>query len=126
MALAPDQAEYHRLLAEFFIRYQIQVSQRALPAAQEALKLEPDDEQNLDVMGQALLLTGERESALFYFQRAIERAPDYSPALLHLGVAYLDLGKSDLAYPLIEKARSLDPGSPTSQQAGRLLEYFFP
>jgi tetratricopeptide (TPR) repeat protein len=86
--------------------------------------MEPDDE-NLDVMGQALLLSGDRQAALPFFQRAIEQSPDYAPALLHMGIAYLDLGQNDLAYPLLEKARSLDPGSATSEQAASLLEYFF-
>lgn len=125
VTLAPDQAEYHRLLAEFFIRYQIHLREGAVPAARTALSLEPDNELNLDVMGQALLLTGDRDGALVYFQRAIDKAPDYAPALLHLGVAYLEMGKTDQAYPLIEKASALNPGSSTSQQADRLLEYFF-
>ena len=124
--LAPLQADYHRLLAEFCIQYQIKLDQTALPAAREALRLAPQDPANQDVLGQVLFITGDRAGALQAYQAALALDEQYAPANLHLGVLYSEMGETSLAFELLQRAHSSSTDPAIQDQAARLLAYFFP
>ncbi len=126
VALAPGQAEYQRALAEFDIQFQIKINDQALPAAREAVRLQPDDPANQDVLGQALFLAGDAQAALQAYQLALKLDAKYAPANLHLAVLYTAAGKPDLAYQALQQARQTSSDPAIADQAARLLEYFFP
>jgi predicted CXXCH cytochrome family protein len=81
-------------------------------------------------LGEALRYAGRAREALAAYERAMERAPEFAPALRGLGMAYAVLGEPDRAVALLERALSLDRSSletlnalgSTYQQRGRLAE----
>jgi tetratricopeptide (TPR) repeat protein len=77
-------------------------------------------------MGQSLLQLGDHLTAERFLRRALEVNASYAPAYLHLGWVYLLSGDPGRAYDQFQHARALDPNSPTAEQAGRLLQNYFP
>jgi tetratricopeptide (TPR) repeat protein len=124
--LAPQDPLYWRILAEFSIRYGGQIRQLALPAARQAVILSPHDPAALDVMGQALFLLGDYDSAGRFLLRAVQSDPGYAPAHLHLGMNALMLGQSSFALQQLTLAGALAPQTPVADQAQRLLQRYFP
>ncbi len=122
----PGQADLQRMCAEFYIRFQYKIIQRGLPAALEAARLAPGNPANQDVLGQALFLTGDKDGALKAYQQALTLDEQYAAASLHLAVLYTELGKPELAYPLLVRAHQSTSDPAAADQAGRLLAYFFP
>jgi len=126
IALAPQDAAYRIALARFALEQQIQVRTLALPAARQAVILAPSDPGALDVMGHTLTLLGDLLNAERFFLRALQSDPNYAPAHLHLGAAYLFMGESAKARYHLGLANALDPGGPSARDAQRLLAYYFP
>lgn len=125
--LAPRDPLYWRLLAEFTVRYEIEVRQAGLPAARQAVILNPQDPASLDVIAQVYLLLEDPLSAQRFLQRALQADPGYAPARLHLGLLYLLQGETARAREQLTLARSLAPvDTYTGEHARRLLESHFP
>jgi tetratricopeptide (TPR) repeat protein len=124
--LAPEDAMYWRLLAQFSLQHQIQVHELALPAARQAIILAPEDAKSLDVMGQTLLLLGDLLNAERFLLRAVQADANYPPARLHLGIVYLNLGKTEAGVDQLRLARTLAPDAGTAEQVERVWSYYFP
>lgn len=124
--LAPKDATYWRILAEFSLQYQIQIRQIALPASRQAVILTPDDPRALDLMGQALFMLDDTLNAERFLLRALQTDPGYAPAHLHLGQVYLLEGEAGRARQQLDTALALSPDTPTADQAQRLLQRYFP
>jgi tetratricopeptide (TPR) repeat protein len=124
--LVPQDPLFYRLLAEFAMENQIQTHELALPAARQAIILNPLDSNSLDVMAQVMLMLQDYHSAERYSLDAIQSDPRFAPAYLHLGTAYLYLGEPDLAHQWLGLARNVDPESWVTAQASRMLDYYFP
>jgi tetratricopeptide (TPR) repeat protein len=124
--LTPQDPLFYRLLAEFAMQNQIQIRELALPAARQAIILNPLDTSSLDVMAQVMLMLQDYHSAERYSLSAIKADPGFTPAYLHLGTAYLYLGESDLAHQWLGLAKTVDPESWAAAQAARMLAYYFP
>jgi tetratricopeptide (TPR) repeat protein len=56
---------------------------------------------------------GDLPAAGRYFERAVERSPAYTEALLNLAVTYNDLGRYDAAHQVHAQVRKLGGGGPT-------------
>jgi tetratricopeptide (TPR) repeat protein len=124
--LAPNDPLFYRQLAEFAMQNQIQIREIALPAARQAIMLDPHDASSLDVMARVMLMLLDYHSAERYSMLALQSDPSFSPACLHLGLAYLYQGKSTLAHQWLSLAESVDPDSWVAAQALRFLTYYFP
>jgi tetratricopeptide (TPR) repeat protein len=124
--LNPKDPLFYRLLAEFALKYQIQIRELALPAARQAITLEPDDPNALDVMSQVMLMLQDYHSAQRFAANALKVDPGYTPAYLHLGTAYLFLQEPDLARQWLSLAKTDKADSWIAYQAKRMLEYYFP
>ena len=124
--LAPNDPLYYRILTEYALQHQIQLRELALPAARQAVILSPNDPRSLDLMAQTLLMLEDYHSAERFSLRTLQADPNYSPAFLHLGVIYLFLGDPQSAHQWLSLARATEPDSSTSEQASRLLAYYFP
>lgn len=125
--VAPRDPRYWRRLAEFTLKYEFRVQETGLPAARQALDLDPEDPASLDVIAQVSLLLGDALSAEDYLEQALQSDPSHAPAHLHLAVLYLESGETYLAYQHLTQAQSLAlPGSATADHARRLLEQLFP
>ncbi len=124
--LAPQDPLFYRLLAGFALEKNIQIRELALPAARQALILDPDDTDSLDVMAQVMMALQDSHSAENYLSRAIHYDPQNAPAYLHLGMTYIYLGEPDLGRFWLGAARDVDPKSWVANQATRMIEYYFP
>ncbi len=125
-ALAPQDPAYQRSLAGFCIRNEYEVRLTGLPAARRAVILDPQDPENLDTLGQVLVLLGDLASAERNFLRAIQLQADHAPAHLHLGLVYALQGERQLAYQEWQMVLSLAPGTAYADQTERLIENYFP
>ena len=124
--LKPGDPLFYRLLAEFALQYQIQIRELALPAARQAITLNPNDASSLDVMAQVMIFLQDYHSAERFALSAVSSAPNFAPAYLHLGTAYLYLGESELAHLWLSLAETVNPDTWIASQAKRMLEYYFP
>lgn len=124
--LTPQDPTFYRQLAGFAMENQIQIRELALPAARQALLLDPHGAETLDVMAQVMLMLQDYHSAEHYALEALQNNPDLAQAYLHLGTAYLYLGETDLAYQWLDRARNVEPASWVTAQATRMIDYYFP
>jgi tetratricopeptide (TPR) repeat protein len=123
---APQDPTFYRLLAQFALENRIQLRELALPAARQALMLDQHDAASLDMMAQVMIELEDYHAAEEYCQQALAADSTYSPAYLHLGTAYLFLGNSDLAYHWLGLAEKATEIPWVADQAGRMLDYYFP
>jgi tetratricopeptide (TPR) repeat protein len=120
--LAPNDPAYHRLLAEFFLQYDIQLHDMALPAARQALLLNPDDPDSLNVMAQVLLRLNDPLTAERFLLQAVTLAPENPSVRLQLGQVYWLRGEFERARQEWQQVLVLSPGSALAQEAQRWLE----
>lgn len=125
--LDPQNPVYWRILAEFSLMHQIQVRNIALPAARQAVLLDPQDPIGLDLLGQAFFLLEDYANAERTLLRALQASSSaYAPAHLHLGQTYLIQGELDQGRQELNQTISLAPDSTYADQARRLLQVYFP
>jgi tetratricopeptide (TPR) repeat protein len=126
VALAPQDPAYHRQLAGYCIRYEYRLREIGLASARQAVLLDPQGADSLDVLGQALFILGDLANAERFYLRALEAQPKYISALLHLGLVYMLQGERQRARQEWSLVISLAPGTPAAQQAQRLINNYFP
>ncbi len=124
--LAPSDPLYYRLLVQFCLEYNYQMSQIGLPAARRLILLAPNDPAAFDTLGQALYQSGDISNAKRQYHRAISVDAQYAPAYLHLGLVYIQEGKQEKAREMFRLALSLAPGTSTAEHAQRLLQLYTP
>jgi tetratricopeptide (TPR) repeat protein len=134
--LAPRHPAFWRSLAAFSIKYEYLVADIALPAAQQAITLAPDDPASLDTLAQVYILLGDLLNAQRVLDEALDKDSNYAPAHLHLGLVYLLQGENALGKAQVEAALEKAGGNPAHanapydgaavvEQARRLLSSYF-
>jgi tetratricopeptide (TPR) repeat protein len=124
---APRDPTFWQSLANFYIRYEIKLSEEGLQAARQAVILDQSNPTSLDLLGQIYLLLDSPLIARRFILRALESDPEFLPANLHLGLIYILEGKTLEAYQRFSLVRSLAPeDSLVYEQARRLLDTHFP
>jgi tetratricopeptide (TPR) repeat protein len=122
----PKNADTWKVLATFCIQHNFELRTIGLEAAREALSLEPEDAEALDLMGWAFFLLDDSTSAERFLHRALEEDESYVNAYLHLGQLYLKAQQNSLAYQNLKRASQLaEEESETQLLANRLLEQYF-
>lgn len=119
--LAPEDANYWRLLAMFCAQNSIHMKDVGVPAAQKAVSLTPDDVASLDLLGWLLLLDARYEESERTLLDALELDPQNASAHLHLGMLYLETEDRALAYSQFVNARDLG-----NSDAQAILDQYFP
>ncbi|HBG74670.1 MAG: hypothetical protein A2X25_11605 [Chloroflexi bacterium GWB2_49_20] len=115
-----------RALALFCVQYDVNIANLGMEAALQGLKLDPENWQSQDIMGQVLMAIGDLASAELYFDKAIKIAPDQAEPNLHAGYLLLLKEQRDEAYDKLVTAYHLDPDGSVGWQAKRLLDQYFP
>lgn len=123
--LAPDAVEYWRLLAVFCAENSVQLEEIGLPAARQALALAPTDPGALDAIGYVYLSTGRYASAEEALKLAIEIAPEYFSAHIHLAMTYLAQGNQAAAFNSLTYVRDADNAGVYAEAAQQLLDKYF-
>jgi tetratricopeptide (TPR) repeat protein len=82
---------------------------RAIAAYRTGLTLDPDDPVGLNLLGTAILQSGDPESALPLLERASQRLRNNAGILGNLAQAYFALGRYEEARETFRKAARVDP-----------------
>lgn len=82
---------------------------RGLEAAQEALKIAPDDPEVHNALARLYTESGDRKKALAAFDRAIELDPSSSDILIASTDLLLYTGQKEKALERLEQAKGIDP-----------------
>lgn len=120
-AVAPEEAQYWRLLADFCARNNANIPDVGIPAAEKAVSLTPEDPLALDTLGWTMALGGRYYEAELYLFKALERDPELASAHLHLALMYMEKDDRASMYDHLVRARDLGSG-----EAGTLLGLYFP
>jgi Flp pilus assembly protein TadD len=111
-------------LVEFYLRYNIDIREKALPLARENVLLNPDDPSAVDTLGQVLFRLNDLFNAERFYSKALDLRDSYAPAHLHLGILYNLQGKHGMAKHHLTQAIAIAPGTSTSNHAQRILDEY--
>lgn len=126
VALAPRDATYLHLLAQFCFQNNTQIEEIGIPALREALVLDNQDAAALDLMGFGYYLLNDIPTAQRFLSQALELAPNDPAPWFHLALISLAQGEYPSAQEQLEHAIELAPTSATATQARRVLTQYFP
>ena len=124
--IAPKDATVWRSLAAFSARYNLQVEEVGLPAAQMAVELTGEDPLALDMLGWTLALLERYDEAQEALLHALSHDPQLAQVYLHLGIIAMQTDDWQSAKDHFQQARDLDEGGPLGEQAQVLLNQYFP
>lgn len=123
---APQDAFAWRSLALFCLQTESCLADETLRAAQTAYRLDMDDWQNADALGQVFVARGDSQSALTFLSRAVELAPAEAAPRYHLGLLHLRGGDTRLARQTLQEALALDPDGPLADTIRNVLTRYLP
>ena len=126
-SMEPRNPTFWNSLANYYIRYEIDIKENGAAAARQAVILSPEDAVSLDILGQIYLLQDNPILAERFLERALSADSEFAPAHLHSGLISIMDGDQLAAYQHFSAALSNSQlGTPTNDQARRLLETYFP
>lgn len=122
-AVQMDQQDWvaWRALAKFSVSRNYEVNTVGIEAARQALLLHPDSPPLLDLMGTALMLLGDLDSAERYFLQADQLDPDQAAILIHLGQLNIYKGEKEKAFRYLRRAEAAAEESRLRDMARRLI-----
>jgi tetratricopeptide (TPR) repeat protein len=126
VTIEPGNPGFWRDLALFSLIYNVQLTPVGLPAARQAVVLDPANAVGLDILGQYFLTGQDLLSAERMFLNAISQDPQNAFAQFHLGLTYLEEGKRQPAYQTLTLAANLATGQPLAEQVQRVINQNFP
>lgn len=123
--LLPNDARFWNLLAEFSLRYEIDIVGLAIPAARRGYLLERTA-RSADNLGYAHLLAGNLEVARRLLDCSLALDPGRAETLYHRGLLSLERGQTGRAQELLNRAGRLDPEGVIGDLAERTLDRISP
>ncbi len=126
VAVEPRNVQAWRALALFSVENDDDVEDTGRNAALRAYSLEPDNVENIDVLGRALMMTSQYDAAEVLFKKALTLSPSAAAPAYHLGLLYLQTNQGILAKEYFHLAQKLDPTGTYGDQAGKILARYFP
>jgi tetratricopeptide (TPR) repeat protein len=93
----------------------------ALPIAEQAAQLSPNDPAILDTLGWVLCMKGENDRALEALLKARSGLPGNPTVRYHLGLAFLKVGRKDDARAELEEALAISKDFPEAADAAAQL-----
>ncbi|MGO9270386.1 MAG: tetratricopeptide repeat protein [Terriglobia bacterium] len=97
-----------------------------LPGAEalfrELLEREPDATDLNFFLGDTILNSQKPQEAIAYLDKAVRNDPRLLPAQRSLGLAYMQIGRSDKAIPYLKNVLSIDEDGSTHYQLGRAYQ----
>ncbi len=125
----PENPVIWRMLARLSIENGVQVSQVGLPAARQAVVLEPDSAEAALLLGRAYMLTNNTLLAERFFAQAAEQQPALAAPHFYLGMLYLNQEMLQPAQGQFRQALALAEASgeaAIAAQARQILGQYFP
>lgn len=120
--LAPREAGFWRLLAQFSLRHEIELRRVGLPAARNAYLLAPEDATACDDLGYGYYLVGDSALASRFLRRALELDPMRPLTQYHFGLLLIQQNEIAEARAAFEIAARLDPQGAIGSLAERTLD----
>jgi tetratricopeptide (TPR) repeat protein len=108
MEVAPGDAGFALILAQFYINHVYRIREAGLAAAQEAVALAPLEPGAHDLLGWAYCLANQPTEGEQALLQALALDPDLASAHFHLGSLYTRTGETDLAQHHLQRATDLD------------------
>lgn len=109
VTLAPKDAQFWLLLARFHVDNEWKVGALGLPAARQAVGLNPGSALAVDALGYALIITGDLVNGQKKLEEALALDPSLPAIYYHLGQLYFIQGKTEEATAAYNHTLSLDP-----------------
>ena len=106
--VAPENLEFHLILAHFYFDHLYRVEEGGLPAAEAAVALGPVDPRPHDLLGWGHYLAGKPLEGERFLLQALILEPDLASAHYHLGSLYTRSGQRVLARQHLQRAADLD------------------
>ncbi|NIM93733.1 MAG: tetratricopeptide repeat protein [Anaerolineales bacterium] len=107
--LVPDIPTFWVLLAQMSLSHEYNIGEVALPAARNAVALNPQDPAALDALGYSHYLLGNLDDAERFIHRSILLDPMRPVTQYHFGMLKAIMGESDAALAAFRLAYHLDP-----------------
>jgi tetratricopeptide (TPR) repeat protein len=108
VSLAPDDPAVWRILARFYLEYNLTSEERATLATLRLTELAPTDARTHDLQGWASLQAGDYEKAEASLMLALSLDPDLPSAHFHLGLLWQVRGDYERADAAFTRALDLD------------------
>lgn len=125
--LSPHDPQYWRALANFYIKYEMNLKEEGLKAARRAVILDPENPESLDLLAQIYLLLDSPFLARRFLEKALAHDPHYPPSLINFGLINILEGDMISAYQNFRLAQEYSQrDSLTGERVRRLLETYFP
>jgi tetratricopeptide (TPR) repeat protein len=109
VTLAPQNPQFWLLLARFHVDNEWKVADLGLPAARQAVGLNPSSALANDALGYALIITGDLVNGQKKLEEAMALDPSLSSIYYHLGQLYFIQGKTEEASAAFNRTLNLDP-----------------
>ena len=119
--ISPQDWSPVRALAHFSIIYNYEIYTIGLPAARQALALNPGSPALMDLLGTGLMIAGDLDSAERFFLQADKIDPNQTAILIHLGQLYLAKGEKESAFRYLRQAAEFAKDSRLREMANRIL-----
>ncbi len=116
----PRLAEHHDRAWRFLQTGDLRNAQREV---EEAMRLEPEFPPSEAAAGYVSLAQGNEDTALAYFDRALERETSYVPALVGRGHSLAELGREADAIAAYQLALGVNPALPDLQRRADVLRF---
>ena len=124
--LAPDDPFYWKRLSQFSLDHNIEVESLGLPAARQAMTLNPRDAGALDLLGFSHFSLGNMDLAGRFLGRSIQADGQSASSHYHLGLLNLVLGNLVAGRQSLQTAVLLDEQGRVGSLAQRSLENLGP
>lgn len=117
----PAAPAYWALLADFCLSREIEIAETGVPAARNALVLQPESAESLDLLGQGHLRLGNHVLAERLLSKAVGLAPTSARPRLHYGMLLLAVDRVSEAVAHLSAAAELGGDTPVGRLARRAL-----
>ena len=126
---SPEKPETWMMLARLSVENDIKVEEVGLPAARQAVLLEPEDPAATLMLGRAYLLSENALLAERFFATTLQLDPQMAAPHLYLAIIYLNQDNHQPAKPHLMEALSLAEANgdqAIADQAEKFLKLYFP
>ena len=108
------------------INYEYQITQIGLPAARQALLINPKNPATLILLGRAYSMVGNPSLGVKLISDALQISPKNLNALYYLGIINISLGNLNEARAFLQQAISLSEDPSQIEQIQILIDTYLP
>jgi Flp pilus assembly protein TadD len=122
----PQNANFWLLLAHICLEHELHIADIALPAARNAVALEPNNPNALEALGYSYYLLEDFNYAESFILRSIQLNSELALSQYHLGLLKIVQNEPSIAFAAFKMAYELDPEGSIGIRAQRALETIAP